>query len=82
MVEHFEKIDAVEARCRRSCVAPQLIAAKINHAPRPPRLNSAVWRVCGAPDEVLNRHPQRRVVVFDLHRLDDDQIAEPLLQRA
>ena len=33
-----------------------------------------------APHDIGDRHAQRRILALDLHRVDDDQIAEPLLQ--
>ena len=45
MIEDFEIVDPVEC-APDELVAAELIAAEVNHAPAPPRANSAVWRVC------------------------------------
>ena len=61
--------------------APQFVAAGINHA-APPCANGLGDAARVAANHVLHGHPQRGVLGFHAHRLDDDQIAEPLLQRA
>ena len=61
--------------------APQLVAAGVDHA-APPCTKVCSLARAAAADDVLHRHAQRRVLGFDAHGLDDDQIAEPLLQRA
>ena len=81
-VDHLQEVDAVESGEAPNGVAPALIAAEVDHGCPPGCVNCATCFLQIAANHVLDGDSEDLVATVDLHRLDLNQVAQPLLQRA